>query len=80
MKQNGRTVPNRLRNTALVDHKLLQAINSVKCFSDSPANIPSLCTLPLLITVMQCLQCMLEFQECKPKREKGSKQTVIAPS
>lgn len=80
MKQNGHTVQNKLRNIALVDHKLLQAINSAKCFLDSPANIPPLPTLPLLITVMQCLQCMLEFQECKPKREKCSKQTVIAPS
>ncbi len=80
MKQNGHTVQIRLRNAALVDHKLLQAVDSVKCFLDSPANISSLPTLPLLITVMQCLQCMLEFQECKPKREKGSKQAVIAPS
>lgn len=38
------------------------------------------CFVYTFFTSMQCLQCMLELQEHKPKREKASKQTVIAPS
>lgn len=61
----------RLRNAAFMNHELLQASIHLPLLPRYLFWSSFILLVYTFLPLMQCLQCMLELQECKPKRGKG---------